>query len=546
MPVITGGQSVIQQLRSEGVEVVFGLPGVQIMHIYDGFFTTPEVRVITTRHEQSTAYMADGYARSTGKIGVCLVVPGPGAYNAGAAMATAYAASSPVLMISGQIDSSLIGTGRGALHEVHDQLEFMAPVTKWTDRITRAEDIPAGIHEAIRQLKTGRPRPVELEIPPDILATETSIEIIEPEEYARPAAQDDVLRSALERLATAKKPLIWAGGGVNLAGAWDELREVAETLGAPVVLTREGKGALPDTHPQAMMIGQGDMGAGPELMPQADVILAVGTRFNIPETAEWKPRPDQTVIHMDVDEEEFRNNITPTIGVIADAKEGLGQMARGLRGRSVQSSWDKESLAEIKSRHTEMMRERTPEFSQAYGVWEEVRKDLPEETIVIGGVTGGAQFGGSAFATLRPRTLISSSYMGTLGYGFPTGLGAKVGNPDTPVLALVGDGGFMYAIGELATAVQYGINLVTVLFNNHRYGASNDDQRNRFKGNVVGTELHNPDFVPLAESFGAKGIKVTELEQFPAAVREAVAANSPVLIDVDGAAAQAMDRPRTT
>ena len=546
MPVITGGQSVIQQLRSEGVEVVFGLPGVQIMHIYDGFFTTPEVRVITTRHEQSTAYMADGYARSTGKIGVCLVVPGPGAYNAGAAMATAYAASSPVLMISGQIDSSLIGTGRGALHEVHDQLEFMAPVTKWTDRISRAEDIPAGIHEAIRQLKTGRPRPVELEIPPDILATEASIETIEPEEYRRAAVQDDVLRSALERLSTAKKPLIWAGGGVNLAGAWDELREVAETLGAPVVLTREGKGVLPDTHPQMMMMGAGDQGPGPELMPQADVILAVGTRFNIPDTAEWKPRADQTVIHMDVDEEEFRNNITPTIGVIADAKEGLGQMARGLRGRSMQSSWDKESLAEVKSRHAEMMRERTPEFSQAYGVWEEVRKELPEETIVIGGVTGGAQFGGSAFATLRPRTLISSSYMGTLGYGFPTALGAKVGNPDTPVLALVGDGGFMYAIGELATAVQNKINLVTVVFNNHRYGASNDDQRSRFKGNVIGTELHNPDFVPLAESFGAKGIKVTELEQFPAAVREAVAANSPVLIDVDGAAAQAMDRPRTT
>ena len=546
MPVITGGQSVIQQLRSEGVEVVFGLPGVQIMHIYDGFFTTPEVRVITTRHEQATAYMADGYARSTGKIGVCLVVPGPGAYNAGAAMATAYAASSPVLMISGQIDSSLIGTGRGALHEVHDQLEFMAPVTKWTDRITRAEDIPAGIHEAIRQLKTGRPRPVELEIPPDILATETSIETIEPEEYARPTIQDGDLRSALERLASAKKPLIWAGGGVNLAGAWDELREVAETLGAPVVLTREGKGALPDTHPQAMMIGQGDMGAGPELMPQADVILAVGTRFNIPDAAEWRPRADQTLIHMDVDEEEFRNNITPTIGIVADAKEGLGQMARGLRGRTVQSDWDTDSLAEIKSRHAQMMRDRTPEFSQAYGVWEEVRKELPEETIVIGGVTGGAQFGGSAFATLLPRTLISSSYMGTLGYGFPTGLGAKVGNPDTPVLALVGDGGFMYALGELATAVQYGINLVTVVFNNHRYGASNDDQRSRFKGNVVGTELHNPDFVPLAESFGAKGIKVTELEQFPAAMREAVAANSPVLIDVDGAAAQAMDRPRTT
>ncbi len=351
------------------------------------------------------------------------------------------------------------------------------------------------------------------------------------------------LRTVADHLASAHKPIIWAGGGVNLAGASEELRQVAETLGAPVVLTREGKGSLPDSHPLAMGYAGQNQGTGPQLMPEADVIFAVGTRFNIPETEEWRPKADQTVIHLDIDEEEFRNNITPAIGVVADAKVGLGQVAEALRGRTVQSSWDKEALANVKQQDTEMMRERTPQFSQAYGVWEEVRRDLPEETIVVGGVTGGAQFAGGAFATLKPRTVITSSYMGTLGYGFPTALGVKAGHPDTPVLALVGDGGFMYAIGEMATAVQYNINLVTVVFNNHRFGASNDDQRNRFKGNVIGTELHNPNFVALAESFGVMGIKVTELDRFPGAMRDAVAAGRPVLIDVDGDAAQAMDRP---
>ena len=544
MPVLTGGQAVVKQLIAEGVEVVFGLPGVQIMHIYNGFFDSPEIKLITARHEQSTAYMADGYARSTGKIGVCLVVPGPGAYNAGAAMATAYAASSPVLMISGQIDSSLIGTGKGALHEVHDQLEFMKPVTKWADRVLRAEDIPEGIHEAVRQLKIGRPRPVEIEIPPDVLAAEVSIDTIEPEQYPGTPVPADTLRSIAGQLASAKKPLIWAGGGVNLSGAWEELQRVAETLTAPVILTREGKGAMSDSHPLTMMDGvPGSGGAAPTLMPEADVIFTVGSRFNIPQDANWAPKPHQTLIHLDIDEAELQNNVIPTIGVVADAKIGLGQIADAISGANIESSWDKDALSAKKKADQEAMRERTPQFSEAYQVWEEVRKNLPEETIVVGGVTGGSQFAGSAFATLRPRTVISSSYMGTLGYGFPTALGVKVGNPNTPVLALVGDGGLMYAIGELATAVHYGINLVTVIFNNHRYGASNDDQRGRFKGNVIGTELHNPDFVALAQSFGAKGIKVTDLGQFPKAMEEAVASNSPVFIDVDGDAAKAMDRP---
>ncbi|MBI4202185.1 MAG: thiamine pyrophosphate-binding protein [Chloroflexi bacterium] len=544
MAQMTGGEAVIKQLQAEGVEVVFGLPGVQIMHIYNGFFTQPGIRIITTRHEQTTAYAADGYARTTGKIGVALIVPGPGAYNAGAALATAYAASSPVLLISGQIDSNLIGTGRGALHEVHDQLEFMKPVTKWQDRVVKAEDIPEGIHEAIKQIKTGRPRPVEIEIPPDTLATLADIQTVEGEEYPRPSIAADTLRAVVNQLANARRPLIWAGGGVSLSGAFSELRRVAETLGAPVVLTREGKGALPDTNPMVVNAGGGaGGGAAADLLRQADVIFAVGTRFNINPAMDWAPKPPQVLIHLDIDDAEFQNKLLmkPTLGVVADAKLGLGQLGQALASARVQSSWDKSAVAGLKKRDDEAMRAQRP---APYNVWEQVRKDLPEDTIVVGGITGGDRWAGSAFATLKPRTLVTSSYMGTLGYGFPTALGAKVGNPDKPVLSFTGDGGFMYAIGEMATAVQYGINTVVVLFNNSRYGASNDDQLTRFKGNVIGTELHNPDFVSLAQSFGAKGVKVTDLDAFPRALKQAVAANSPYIVEIAGDAAYQMDRVR--
>lgn len=268
MPQMTGGHAVVRALKAEGVDVVFGLPGVQIMHIYDGFFDDPDIRVITCRHEQTTVYMADGYARSTGKIGVALVVPGPGAYNAGAAMATAYAASSPVLLISGQIDSQAIGKDYGALHEIHDQLDFMRPVVKWNDRVTRTENIPEAIHMAIRQLKTGRPRPVELEIPPDTLGNVADVELVEPEEYPRPEPDAASVRAAAEALASAQRPVIWAGGGVNLGDASGELVALAELLHAPVVTTQEGKGAIPESHRLAMGSSSYGWGAGGDLIPQ--------------------------------------------------------------------------------------------------------------------------------------------------------------------------------------------------------------------------------------------------------------------------------------
>jgi acetolactate synthase-1/2/3 large subunit len=528
---MTGGQAVVRALKAEGVEVVFALPGVQIMHLYDGFYNEPDVRLITCRHEQTTVYMADGYARSTGKIGVALVVPGPGAYNAGAAMATAFAASSPVLMLSGQIDSASIGQDFGALHEIRDQLEFMSPVVKWNDLVTRAEGIPEAIHAAMGHLQTGRPRPVELEIPPDVLAATMDIDLVEREAYPRPDPDRQAIQSAADLLASAQKPVIWAGGGVNLADAQAELVELAELLGAPVITTAEGKGAIPETHPLAMGASSYGWGTGGDLVPQADVLLAVGTRLGThrPEAGS-SPQAEQKLINLNVDETEFGKTSPVAVGIAADARVGLRHLVAALRQRARGAAWDPASLADTRAAARERIKALAP---RQLAVVEGIRDAMPEDTLVVGGVTNVASWCAVALQTLRPRSFITSSYMGTLGYGFPTSLGVKVGNPDRPVVALCGDGGFMYGLPELATAVQYGINVVTVVFNNHRFGASNRDQHLRFDGRVVGTELHQPDFVKLAESFGAHGVKVDELEAAPDAIKAAIADDRPTVIEVE-------------
>ena len=531
MPLMTGSQALIQSLKAEGVQVVFGLPGVQIMQVYDALFDAPEIRVITVRHEQTAAYMADGYARSTGKIGVGLVVPGPGVYNAGAALATAYAASSSVMLVSGQIPSEGIGKDLGALHEVDDQMEVLRPVTKWSHRAARTEEIPAAIHEGVRQLKTGRPRPVEVEVAPDLLDATAEMEIIEPEEYPRPTPPAGDIERAVELLVSAKRPLIWAGGGVNLSDASEELREVAELLKAPVVTTPEGQGAFPRTHPLLMGSMYYSWGPGRDLVPHADVVLAVGTRFggHRRDPAEML-HPPQKLVNINVDETEFGKSYPVDVGIATDAKVALRHLAQALRGHTVQNTWGEDKLQDIKRRARERIREAAPE---QLAVVEGLREAIPEEGIVVSGITSIGAWGTIAYPAIRPRTYITASYMGTLGFAFPTALGAKVGNPDAPVVALCGDGGFLYAVAELATAVQYGINVVAVVFNNRQYGSTKRDQDLHYGERVIGTELHNPDFPRLAESFGARGIKVERLDELPGAVREAIKGNRPTVVEVE-------------
>ena len=246
---MTGGQALAKSLYREGVRVIFGLPGVQLYHMMDGLYDEPGIRFITVRHEQATAYMADGYARASGEVGTALVVPGPGLLNASSAMSTAYSASSPVLMVSGQIERDEIGGDRGMLHEVNDQLDSIGPVTKWAHRIMDPAEVPEAVHQAFHHLKNGRPRPVEIEIPPETLAQEADVELLEPEAPRRTGAKKEQIDAAVAALASASNPLIWAGGGVISSEASEALTKLAEHLQAPVVMPAEGKGAISAHHP---------------------------------------------------------------------------------------------------------------------------------------------------------------------------------------------------------------------------------------------------------------------------------------------------------
>ncbi len=531
MPRMSGGHAVVRTLQAEGVGVAFGLPGMQIMPLYDGFFEEPRVRIVTVRHEQAAGYMADGYARSTGRIGVAVVVPGPGLYNAGAALATAYAASGAVLLITGQVDRELAAADRDALHQLHAQLDVVSPVTKWRLRVCRVEEVPEAIHEAVHRLRSGRPRPVAVEIPRDVLAEVADIEIGEAEPVWPASPDTRSVDAAAALLAEARYPVIWAGGGVNLADAALELVDLAECLEAPVLTTAEGRGAIPDDHRLAMGVATGfkAFAAAPAFIPHADVILAVGTRFAVPATAPWRPRPPQRLVHLDIDPREFGRFYPATVGIAADAKLGLGRLREILANRPRRAAWDPEQLAT----HRRSLPERgRAVVGRYFDIYREMRAVLGPDAIVISGITGLGYGADEALPVLRPRTWITSSYMGTLGYELSTALGVKVGNPDRPVVAIVGDGGLLYAIGELATAVQHRINVVTLLYNNGAFGASNNDQRSRYGGRVVGTELHNPDFVRLAESFGVRAFRVTEPEAVPGALKQAIADPGPTLVEL--------------
>ncbi|CAI8013526.1 Probable acetolactate synthase large subunit [Geodia barretti] len=534
MPNMTGAQALIQSLVREGVEVVFGLPGVQIMEAYNAFYDQPGIRLITVRHEQSAGYMADGYARTTGRVGVALVVPGPGALNAAAAIGTAFAASSPVLLVSGQIDSNSLGQRKGALHEVNDQLDVFKPITKWNARTTKPEEIPRLVHMAVQHTLDGRPRPVEIEIPFDVLPASADMELLEREGTVKQAPDPAKVKQAAELLARAERPLIWAGGGCREADITTELADLAEALNAPVITTPEGKGAIAENHP--LSLGTFYYGHGPAYysLPQADVILAIGSRMNMNPRTPWSLHSGQTVIQIDADPEELGRNVEPQVGMVADAKQGVNELLAELGGSTKASQWNNGEMVEIRRQAAEDLRRLAPLQVE---IIETMREELADDAIMVAGTTEVAYWGHLAFPVLKPRSYLTSSYFATLGYAFPTALGAKVGNPNRQVVATIGDGGFMYASSELSTAVQEGINVVTLVFNNGLLGASRADQMNRYQGRTIGTELHNPDFAQLAQVYGALGLKLDDRRELGPALHDALRANSAggsVIIEMGG------------
>ncbi len=523
MPIMTGGQALVRQLKIEGLDTIFGLPGVQLDWAFDAIYDERDhFRVIHTRHEQATAYMADGFARSTGKVGMCIVVPGPGLLNASAALSTAYACSSPVLCVTGQIESKLIGLGRGILHEIPNQMQAIASVTKWQSQPRSPERIPAIVHEAFCQLSTGRPRPVEIEVPPDVLQATGEVELVDPARVKAPAGDPDLLGKAAEVLGRAKAPLIYVGGGVLRAGAGNELRELAELLDAPVAMTANGRGALSDRHPLSIS----DLAAA-DLAARSDVILVVGSRFVVGANATWQPG-EKTLIQLDADSEEVGRNRTPDIGIVADAKAGLAGLSDVVARQNTARASRRDEVARLKAETAGRGRESQPQTDFAMAI----RAELPDDGFLVTESTQVGYWTQGYFPVYEPRTLITSGYQGTLGYGFATAMGVQVGNPGRKVVSISGDGGFFYNVQELSTVAQQKLPLVAIVFNDDAYGNVRYLQETRFEGRHIACDLYNPDLLKLADAYGIAGRRAHRPDALRRELREALAANEPTLIEV--------------
>jgi acetolactate synthase I/II/III large subunit len=521
MALMTGGEALVKSLYREGVRVVFGLPGVQLYGVLAALRDEPGIRFIATRHEQATSFMADGYARAGGDFGTALVVPGPGLLNAASGLSTAYSASSPVLMIAGQVPRASIGKDIGLLHEVNDQLTAIAPITKWRRRVLEVSDVPSAVREAIYQLRTGRPRPVEIEMPPEAMEDEGEAQLLDPLRVERPAASAADIDRAVELLIAARKPLIYAGGGVHLSGANEALAAVAEYLQAGVVESGEGKGAV-SAHSD-LSLGAAFWRESPlrAHVHAADVVLAVGSRLALVSF-----QPGQQIIQIDVDAAEIGRNHSGTFGLVGDARATLEALLERLRAAAP----PRPSLkAERESLRAEIAAAATQEPQAS--ILKALRAGTPEEAIFVAGMTQIGYYSRPFWPVYHPRTYLSSSYSGNLGYAYPVALGAKVARPDRPVISVSGDGGFLYNAQEMATAVRHRINVVAVVFNDNAYGNVARDLDEAW-GGEYGAALHNPDFMKLADAFGVRGIRAKNPLEVGRLVGEAVDLDCPVLIEV--------------
>ena len=527
---MTGGEALVRSLYNEGVRVVFGLPGVQLYGVMAALRNEPRIRFITTRHEQATTFMADGYARAGGGIGTALVVPGPGLLNAMSGLSTAYSASSPVLVLAGQVPRDSIGRDIGLLHEVNDQLDCITPVTKWRRRVLQVADVPAAVREAARQLRSGRPRPVEIEMPPETMEDEGLVELLPPAEVARAAAPASEIDRAAELLLAARAPLIYAGGGVHLSGAHDALAAVAEHLQAGVAQTAEGKGAVSDHH--ALSLGAAFWRDSPlrAHIHEADVVLAVGSRLALVSF-----KPGTRIIQIDADEREIGRNHRDTLGLVGDARATLEALLERLRAAAGPRPSRK---AEHEALRARIAADNVMEPNAS--ILRSLRAGTPENAILVAGMTQIGYYSRPFWPVYEPRTYLTSSYSGNLGYAYPVALGAKVARPDRPVVSVSGDGGFLFNAQELSTAARYGIGVVAVVFNDGSYGNVARDLDESW-GGQYGAELANPDFMKLADAYGVSGVRAKEPTEVGRLVREAIERDRPALIEVP---VGRMDRPR--
>lgn len=520
MPRLSAAEATVETLLRHGLDTVYALPGLHNDPLFDAFYHAADrLRVIHPRHEQTAAYMALGAALVTGKPQAFAVVPGPGLLNAGAALLTAYGMNAPVVGLIGQIPQADIDRGHGHLHEIHDQLGLMRHITKWAERIRSPQEAPTLVSQAIWQATSGRPRPVALECALDTWAKRADV-TLPASSLPLPveAIDDEAITAAAKILGAAQRPIIVVGGGALDASA--EVIAIAELLEAPVSSYRRGRGVVPSSHRLAV-----DMPVGHRLWKDADAVLAIGTRFFI-QNGSWGIDKDLKVVRLDIDPDEPDRFRKPDVALVGDAASQLRALIAALPKHNRKRA---ARVEELKG-HRAWLAERLSRLEPQFGFLKAIRRALPEDGIFVDEVSQMGFASRVALPIEKPRTYLSPGYQDNLGWGFGTALGAKAAMPDRKVLAIAGDGGFMYQIGELATAARHNLAVVVVVFDNGAFGNVKRVQQQHYGNRLIASDLQNPDFGKLADSFGIASFKATDPAQLEIALHKAFALNAPALV----------------
>lgn len=529
MTQMTGGEAVLSTLMANGARLAFGIPGMHNLAIYDAMLDRPEFRHILVRNEQGASMMANAVGRATGQPGICLVTTGPAACNALTGVGDAFREHIPMLVVASQISSHLIGQDKGAFHEMNDQAGMFRAAGAAVFRPNRVEQIHAAVNAAWVAMTHGRPGPAYVEIPEDILFAEREVEISPAATPPRPGGSPKQIAQILSLIQGAERPLVYVGGGAAMSDAGDELVRLVQCLGLPVISTVHGKGVVPEDHPLCAGFLPFSDQTCRSMLSRADLMLALGTSFSEVATEGWTIDFPAQLIHVNIDSAQIGKNVPAVVGIAGDVRAVLAQ----LNAPSVDvepgrpSAWVRE-VTSISRRLDQVV------VGAAGAVLAKVMRDLlPRDAIIVG---DAQQWGGWTmyhFPLYGPRQILYTLHFGTLGYGVPGAIGAQAALPDRRVVALCGDGGFMFCSQELAAAAQHGLNPIVVVVNNAGFGTIRYLQESRYgKDRVIAADLQNPDLVAYARSLGCFAQRVDEMGEFQSAFRDALDAGRPAVLEI--------------
>jgi acetolactate synthase I/II/III large subunit len=527
----TCGEALIGFLEQYGIDTIFGIPGVHTVELYRGLGNS-KIRHITPRHEQGAGFMADGYARASGRPAACFIITGPGLTNIATALGQAYGDSIPMLVISSVNRRDELALGEGRLHELPSQRNLMAGLTAFSHTLMRADELPQVLARAFTVFRSARPRPVHMEIPLDVItATADDLRAKILSDLGRPSPDPARIAAAAALLRSAKRPLVVLGGGAQDAAA--EARSLVERLGAPTLMTVNAKGILPPGHPLSLGSSLSQPPIREELA-SADVVLAVGTELGETDTMlfESRPRFGGKLIRIDIDAEQLVRNALPDVAIASDAALALKALLEELQPTS--RSPAQRRVQDLRERVEALYTDRQKLHRRLFSALQQALPDV----LIVGDSTQPVYSANLFFEAERPRSFFNAATgYGTLGYALPAALGAKLAEPDRPVAVVIGDGGIQFTIGELATAVELGLPLSILLWNNHGYNEIREYMADRGIPQI-GVDIYTPDLLAIARGFGCEAVRVQSLPQLQDELRKSQARTGPSVIEIDEADAR--------